>query len=168
MQYKRSEYDAELHQMYPALSVKQPYASFLVEDSFEIDGVTYGVKQIEVRKKPTKFRGDLLICASKSAKCEDLPIGVMVGFVELYDCKPVSKFNDEDWAKTQIPPEDRAEYKKGYGWYMRNPRKVVELPVTGQLGIFNLVFTKDTIVEYPKSVILDKKAFKQIMKKRNG
>ena len=47
-----------------AVSVKQPWASLIAE----------GNKTIETRTWPTNYRGDLLICASKKPKIEDLPV----------------------------------------------------------------------------------------------
>ena len=45
---------------------------------------------------------------------------------------------------------------------MRNPRRVIEMPIKGQLGIYNLVYTKGCIVEYPKVMVLDKEAYNKI------
>ena|GEM_PF-1158379 len=77
-----------------ALSIRQPHA----------EAILRGVKMIEYRSGPTKIRGRILIYASLgrySAKdesammadygigdvgCGDLPRGVLVGSVELFDC----------------------------------------------------------------------------------
>ena len=48
---------------------------------------------------------------------------------------------------------------------MRNPRRVVEYPVKGQLGIFNLVYTKGEIVQYPRKMKVDKKGWEEIHQK---
>ena len=50
----------------------------------------------------------------------------------------------------------RAEIKSGYGWMMRNPRKVIEVPVKGQLGIDNILYGGE-IIPYPQRIFLDKK-----------
>ena len=50
----------------------------------------------------------------------------------------------------------------GLGWMMSNSRRVIELPIKGQLGIYNLVYTKGCIVEYPKVMVLDKEAYNKI------
>jgi hypothetical protein len=91
--------------------------------------------------------------------------GVTLGLVELYDVKPVSEFSEEDWDKTRIPIEKRKKITKGYGWLMRNPRRVVEYPVKCQLGIFNLVYTKGEIVQYPRKMKVDEKGWKEIRQK---
>lgn len=57
----------------------------------------------------------------------------------------------EEWEKTKLPGylvEKLKASKNGYGWFVKNPRRVIEFPVKGQLGIFNLVFTKDLIFPY--------------------
>jgi hypothetical protein len=84
--------------------------------------------------------------------------------VEIYDVKRVEDFTEEDWQQTCIVGEDREEIIEGYGWLLRNPRRVVELPVKGQLGIFKMVFDKGDIIEYPQNVIIDDDAWAKIEK----
>lgn len=154
MQYSNKDYNEEIHDRYKALTVKQPYASNIVN----------GTKLIEVRRRPTKYRGDLLICSSASPVIHGLLSGSTLGFVELYGIKPISEFTAEDWENTLIPEDQRHLFKKGFGWLLKNPRPVIEFPVKGQLGIYNIVYTKDTIIEYPTKVFLDKKALKKMTK----
>ena len=66
--------------------------------------------------------------------------GAALGLVELYDVKRIEDFTEDDWLCTRIPIKKRAEIKSGYGWVMRNPRKVIEVPVKGQLGIDNILY----------------------------
>lgn len=144
MQYKNEEYDPIFHDRFKALSVKQPYADF----------IACGVKDIEIRTRPTKYRGELLICASRDGRpSKEAPgYGCTLAFVELYDCKPASKLTDDEWNRTKIPSEMIARIKElgaCYAWFLRRPRRVIEYPVKGQLGIFNLVYTKGLIMEYP-------------------
>lgn len=165
MQIKAEDYDQEKHDRWKALTVKQPYANDLVTESrTDADGTTYAVKSIEVRSRGTKYRGDILICSSAAPVIPGMESGVTLGLVELYDVKPISEFTEEDWDNTRIPRDKRSGITKGYGWMMRNPRRVVEMPVKGQLGIYNLVCMKDEIVEYPKAMYIDKKGWEQIKK----
>ena len=90
--------------------------------------------------------------------------GVTLGLVELYDIKPIKDFTPEDWENTRIPKEKREKITKGFGWLMRNPRRVIEMPIKGQLGIYNLVYTKGEIIEYPIQVVIDKISREQIQK----
>lgn len=162
MQYKSSEFNPEKHDKFKALTVKQPYANDLVEAKRkDAEGNIYPVKSIEVRSKNTSYRGDLLICSSTQPVFPNMLSGVTLGFVELYDVKKIEDFTAEDWANTRIPVEKRGQITKGYGWLMRNPRKVVEYPIKGQLGIYNLVYTKGDIIEYPQKIKLDKRAYKK-------
>ena len=166
MQYKNSEYDKTKHDRWRALTVKQPYANDLVTKASEDEnGMTYAVKTIEVRSKCTSYRGDVMICSSAKPVYPGMESGVTLGLVELYDVKPVSEFTEDDWDSTRIPIEKRKKITKGYGWLMRNPRRVVEYPVKGQLGIFNLVYTKGEIVQYPRKVELDEKGWEEIRQK---
>lgn len=153
MQIDKKDYNPELHDVFTALSVKQPYADLLTQVSFRDNkGEYHAYKTIEVRSRNTKFRGDLLVCSS--AKPVDPlgrhPNGVTCGFVELYDVKPVSEFTEKDWEETCIPKNQRP--RTGYGWMMRNPRRVVEMPIRGQLGFYKLIVPKDDITEYPRNM----------------
>jgi hypothetical protein len=77
-----------------ALSIRQPHA----------EAILRGVKKIEYRTRPTKIRGRIHIYAAlgrdsveyesemmafygiKDVACDDLPRGVLVGTVDLFDC----------------------------------------------------------------------------------
>lgn len=154
MQYKSNEYDPDKHDRFKALVVKQPYAEDLAT----------GAKTIEVRSRRTNYRGDVLICSSKSPKIPPYLNGACLALVELYDVKPISEFTPEDWNATRIPIEKRKTITKGYGWLMRNPRRVIEFPVHGQLGLFNLVYTKGVIEQYPTQVVYDDEAWTRFAK----
>lgn len=140
MQHTVTDYNPRLHDKYKALSVKQPYAEYLAN----------GEKTIEVRSKPTKYRGDLIICASKDGQPQpNAPgYGCTLARVDLYDCKPLTDLTPEEWKQTKLPEDVIARIKAqrtGYGWYVRQPVKIKQVPIRGQLGIFNLVLTKGSI-----------------------
>lgn len=154
MQINRKDYNPDQHDVYKALSVKQPYADLLTSVVFwDESGEYHAEKTIEVRTRNTNYRGDLLVCASAKPELPGRMSGVTCGFVELYDVKPIEQFTTEDWAATCIPEKDRP--RKGYGWMMRNPRRVVEMPIKGQLGVYNLIVPKGDITEYPREMALD-------------
>ena len=166
MQIDKKDYKPDQRDVFKALSVKQPYADLLTcVDYRDENGEYHAAKTIEVRTRNTKYRGELLICSS--AKPVDPwgrhPAGVTCGFVELYDVKPVEDFTPEDWAATYIPEKDRP--RKGYGWLMRNPRRVVEMPIKGQLGFYDIIVPKGDITEYPRNVALGKDGW-QLVKKQ--
>lgn len=154
MQINRKDYNPDQHDVYKALSVKQPYADLLTRVVFRDEcGKYHAEKTIEVRTRNTNYRGDLLVCASAKPELLGRMSGVTCGFVELYDVKPIEQFTPEDWAATCIP--EKARPRKGYGWMMRNPRRVVEMPIKGQLGVYNLIVPKGDITEYPRAMALD-------------
>lgn len=154
MQINRKDYNLDQHDVYKALSVKQPYADLLTRVVFRDEsGEYHAEKTIEVRTRNTNYRGDLLVCASAKPELPGRMSGVTCGFVELYDVKPIEQFTPEDWAATCIPDKDRP--RKGYGWMMRNPRRVVEMPIKGQLGVYNLIVPKGDITVYPRAMALD-------------
>lgn len=159
MQYSNKEFNPKIHDRFKALTVKQPYASALVEFSRHEPNGRFAKKCIEVRSRATSYRGDLLICSSAKPEIAGLMSAATMGFVELYDVKPVSEFTPEDWENTRISEERRKLIKGGFGWLMRNPRRVVEFPVKGQLGIYNMVYTKGHIFQYPENVFLDKESY---------
>lgn len=162
MQVDYKDFNPEIHDKYKALTVRQPYADLLVRPVFVKDGNLYAEKQIEVRTRPTSYRGDLLICSAKLPVIPGRESGVTIGFVELYDVKPVAEFTAEEWELTAIPEQERDKFKNGYGWMMRKPRRVVEMPIKGQLGVYNLVVPKDDITEYPERITIDEKDWRII------
>ena len=131
-------------QMVKALSVRQPFATFIANKD----------KWIETRSKPTKYRGPVLICASKrihegmalvrmnhflgsapsqeivSDKPEDYPLGHALCMAQLVDCRPMVK-TDEEGALCKF-------YSDRWSWVLANPYKVKPFDVTGQLGFFNV------------------------------
>lgn len=88
-----------------ALSVKQPWASLIVS----------GKKTVECRSWSTKYRGELVICASKGDKFSAdgilLPGGVALGVVELIDCRPMFK---KDLAASLVPKEWYHDVLQGF------------------------------------------------------
>lgn len=150
MQFKFDEFDPEEHDLFKALTVKQPWASALCREYDLIPGIAD--KSIELRTMNTKYRGDLMICSSQIPVISGLQNGCTIGLVELYDVKKVEDFTPWDWECAMFPGGKGVQKKYRYGWMMRNPRQVIEFPVSGQLGLWNLVFTKDLIIEYPRYV----------------
>lgn len=166
MQIEPKDYNPEQHVVYKALTVKQPFADLLTRVVFRDDeGEYHAEKTIEIRTRNTAFRGDLLICSSKNPVIPGRLSGVTCGFVELYDTKPIEDFTAEDWAATGIPEAERKNYRRGYGWKMRNPRRVVEMPIKGQLGLYNIIVPKDDITEYPREMALGADGWKTIKRK---
>ena len=170
MQVDKKYYNPEIHDTFKALTVKQPYADLLTRVAYRDDNGGYHAdKSIEVRTRNINYRGDLLICSS--AKPVDPwgrhPAGVTCGFVELYDVKRVEDFTPEDWKASCIPEQERP--RTGYGWMMRNPRRVVEMPVKGQLGLYNIIVPKGDITEYPRNLEIGADGWEIIQKKlKNG
>jgi predicted transcriptional regulator len=91
-----------------ALSVRQPFAEQIMR----------GTKKIEYRSKSTKIRGRVYIYASKTPKIEaykkmnvvpgTFPVGILVGTVEIVDCK---------------------EKSGEYHWHLANPKRLKK-PIT--------------------------------------
>jgi len=108
-----------------ALSLKQPYASWIAE----------GKKTIETRAWSTKYRGDIVICASRSGVGE--PKGVALCIVELYDIRKMEPA-DESAGCIECYPNAKA-------WLIRNLRVFDKpFPVRGQLSLFDIELPKDT------------------------
>lgn len=116
-----------------ALSLKQPYASL----------IAVGKKTIETRTWSTKYRGKLLIVASKSMDKNypfpnflsiGLPFGKALAIVELIDCRPMKK-EDEKAAMFPYRPDL-------YAWILSNIKKIKQFPVKGQLKLFEVDYVE--------------------------
>ena len=111
-----------------ALSVLQPWASRIVS----------GARPFEVRPWHTEYRGPLAIHASRRLPPggflpgRRLPLGAVIGTVELTDCVRV-----ED-----LPAEERAlaELRPGHWvWRFRDPFPFpFPFPARGRLGLFRI------------------------------
>ena len=164
MQIDIKQYNPEEHDLYRGLTLKQPYADLLTQVTWQDeDGNFHADKEIEVRSRNISYRGDILICSSQKPVIPLRMSGVTCGLVELYDTKRIEDFTEEDWKLTCIP--ENARPKKGWGWLMRNPRRVVEMPVSGQLGLYKIVVPTGDITEYPRVMKIGEKGFKQIQKR---
>jgi activating signal cointegrator 1 len=139
--------------MMKALTLWEPWASLI-----------FCAKKIETRSRPIKYRGPIAIHAaktlSKSAKIwtaatpeigaalpvpvDELPVGAVIGTVEIVDCLKVIEKN----ALTAVLSNGRTvsgdelefgDYTPGrYAWITKNPRMFAEpIPARGQQGLWN-------------------------------
>ena len=108
-----------------ALGIQQPWAELILR----------GVKTLEIRSQPTRQRGPIYLYASKrpssldaagtAARLHDievhsLPFGVLVGTVNLVDCRPCA-------AKDQKAACVPATLLKGqYAWQLAEPCRLAE------------------------------------------
>lgn len=122
-----------------ALSVRQPWASLILS----------GRKTIETRTWFTEYRGPVLICSSNVRQMSDegrdamkrhgldgIPRGVALCLVDLIDCRPMSA-DDEAAACCSL-------YDRAFSWSLANVRPVRQVPLKGQLLLFNV---PDNVVE---------------------
>jgi len=111
----------------PALGVRQPWVELILQ----------GRKMIEVRVVPTNVRGPIYLYASRKPgegeivgraarkhglDVAPLPRGVLVGTVELVDCR---KCTPDDTDAACVPLD---VLRSSYGWILANPRRL-EAPV---------------------------------------
>lgn len=115
-----------------ALSVRQPWATFIID----------GLKTIEVRSWPTKFRGRLAIHVSqklaggfRAADWVDLPRGAIIGTVEVVGCKPLTPEAAKLAGFDDATPE---ECEGLYGWELARPRKCEPIPCSGALSLWRV------------------------------
>ena len=103
-----------------AISIKEPWSTFIWS----------GDKTIETRTWKTKYRGKLLLCASK------YPVSPLSGnafaMATLCDCRPMIK-EDEEKALCDM-------YPGAYSWFLANVKRVSPFPVKGRLGLFEVDF----------------------------
>lgn len=119
------------------LSVKQPYAEFIVK----------GLKTIELRSWNTNYRGELLIHASSEPDGEgmrrfnipqsSLPNGAIVGRVLLYDVKQYGNVRELLEDKDRHLAGEEYINKAKFGFLLREARALsAPIPAKGSLGIY--------------------------------
>ena len=101
-----------------ALSVRQPWASLIAR----------GIKTIETRTWPTRYRGELLVVST--ARPAIHPCGQALCVARLFDCRPMRK---GDWLAAHCP-----EYHGAYAWVLDGVKPISPFPVKGRLGIYDI------------------------------
>lgn len=120
------------------LTIKQPWASLIIE----------GYKRFEFRSWKTKYRGELLIHAGKSVDKEayerlkgyltDMPLGKIVGKVELTDCIKTTPEFFEERLKENKDIYTKSIFKEDYAWQVELKEKFDKpIDVRGKLGLWN-------------------------------
>lgn len=106
-----------------ALSVKQPWASLIAA----------GKKTIEVRSRPCHYRGELLICASRSLgrARRDLPRGVAMAIVQVIGCRPMKRADLGAAHLDQMPAG-------AWAWELAEARAVEPVPIRGRQSFFEV------------------------------
>ncbi len=114
-----------------AISVKLPFALKIAQ----------GIKSIECRSWTTKFRGEILICASKSTEYihklspEKVFLGKALCIVKIKDCRLL---NEYDLVKACIDKHILDVNKTYYAWEIELIRCITPFDVRGQQRIFQV------------------------------
>ncbi len=101
-----------------ALSIKEPWASMIRD----------GKKIIETRTWSTKYRGNILLCASKYPE-SDIS-GKAFAIAQLIDVKPMIK---EDIVRAQCDM-----YPGAYSWFLGDIELIESFDVRGKLKLFDV------------------------------
>ena len=124
------------------ITIKQPWATLIVE----------GYKEYEFRTWKTKYRGEILIHASKEVDKKSIdkfkhlnlqyPTGQIITKANIIDCIKV----DDELINT-LKKKDSAIYTgiiekffnnwNGYGFKLKNVEKIKPIKVNGKLGLWD-------------------------------
>jgi len=127
------------------LTIKQPYASLIVE----------GYKEYEFRTWKTNYRGRILIHAGKGIDKEtinnfkplelDYPNGYIIGSVEIVDCIKVDDKLREELKKSPSVYEKIIKNKDydGYAFKLANPRKIKPIEASGKLSFWEYNYPQE-------------------------
>lgn len=125
-----------------ALSLREPWAGL----------IRSGKKTIETRTWSSRYRGEVLICASKLPAS---PLaGQAVAVAKLVDCRPMTKA-DEAAAGCEL-------YPKAVAWILEEIRPIRPFPVKGTLGLTDV----DVLVE--AEISAERKAMAKAKKKKQA
>jgi len=108
-----------------AISIHNPYATLIAQ----------ALKTLEIRSWKTSYRGELLI-VSTQRKYADLPCGVAVCVVNLFD---IREFTPADMLAAHIPYQPRC-----FAWVLADVRPITPFPVKGQQGFYNVIYPAQT------------------------
>lgn len=123
-----------------AITIKQPFATLIAE----------GLKEYEFRTWKTKFTGEILIHAGKSADKKamerfkhlnlDYPLGCIIAKASITDCIYV-----DDKLKKELAKKDPLVYYgiindlnwNGYGFKLDNIKKINPININGKLSLWD-------------------------------
>lgn len=111
-----------------AISIKEPWASMILG----------GKKTIETRKWSTKYRGSILLCASKNPKSHIS--GKAFAVAKVVDVRPMTR-DDEKKACCEI-------YDGAYSWVLGEVKKIKPFDVKGQLGLFDIDYEGELTMKH--------------------
>lgn len=123
-----------------ALTIRQPWATLIMQ----------GVKRYEFRSWKTNFRGEVLIHAGKGIDKEaverlkkylpegELPLGKILGKVNITDCVPMSEEFANMLSKENNDIYTTHSFSRNYGFKLEDV-EVFDTPIDakGQLGFWN-------------------------------
>jgi hypothetical protein len=143
------------------LSISQPFADLIISRK----------KEIELRNWNTNFRGEFLIHAPIKIRLDDckrlkitkkLVTGVIIGKAELYDVK---KYNSSKKVKAdkEFHLSSKKFQGKTFGFMLKNAKPLrVPIPWKGQLGFFDVSFSKKRINDIVTDIIDDEYRFQWV------
>ncbi len=123
-----------------AITIRQPWATLIMQ----------GVKKYEFRSWKTNFRGEVLIHAGKGIDKEaverlkkylpeELPLGKILGKVEITDCIPMSEEFADMLSKENSDIYTSHSFSNNYGFKIENVENFDNLiEAKGQLGFWNI------------------------------
>ena len=125
-----------------AITVKQPFAQWISD----------GIKTLEIRANPTNYRGKIIVTSNEYPKVDGYLSGAAVCVAEIVDCIKVKELKIEEWKGSLISEQDRKKYINHYAYVIKNARPIIEIPIKGNLGVWNLYISKGDLMEYPKEL----------------
>lgn len=132
----------------------------------EIDEHEIGIVSCILKRKKTEHTGETLICSTGSEimKSIDPYSNSLHGSVDLYLVKPTSEFTELDWKRTGIGSKQRVRFDNWYGYFLRDPKKMVEMPFAGPHGMYDIAYDAQDLIYYPTSIAVSKHAFQKAIK----
>lgn len=144
---------------FTALSISQPMAALLTVPTWEdAEGVQYGARRIYVGECLEEPCGELLICAKDSPAVPGYGTGETCGLVDFYAVKRTDEFTPEEWQAAGLKPGERS----GWGYFFRNSRRVVEMPVEREYDFEEVEFPAGEITEYPRVLRLGADGYRKV------
>lgn len=116
---------------YRVLRLAQPLADEVTREVARTDTEYFAEVSIILRRRDTKYRGDVLVYSARQPDVPGHQKGVTCGLVELVETKHATKLTEAEWE--QVGGERRDD---AYAWIFRHPRRVIEEPVRKELPSF--------------------------------
>lgn len=145
MQIEKKDYTEGINAEFATIGIRHELAPMIFIPSLADDNDDmYGELSAIPMKQYSEYRGKVLICST------DKGMGFTEGTAELYDVRGIDTISEDEWNTNVLLPNRELLEGYLYLWFIRNPRKAVEVACNVRKGFqYTYWYSEDDVQYYP-------------------